>query len=278
MVDEQNCARCNISPGVVAIEMTGPHPAIVVTGAASGIGREIARLAAMEGSFLLLVDRADRELTDLVVELSAFDVKAAAVCQDLARSDAVSCIERALRERDLYCDVLINCAGLQVFASAAETRYSEQTSQIDVNVRALTELTIRFVPGMLARGGGGVLNVGSITGNAPAPELGIHYATKAFVNSFSAALASELAGTGLTVTCLAPGLVTTPSLERARAAQSWLIPRSDAFEAATAGWLGFKAGKRLVIPGLRNHLIVTFARLLPRSIALQMVGLLQRAR
>jgi len=120
--------------------------------------------------------------------------------------------------------------------------------------------------------------VGSITGNAPAPELGIYYATKAFVNSFSAALASELAGTGLTITCLAPGLVTPLSFERAGAAQSWLIPRSDAFEAATAGWLGFKAGKRLVIPGLRNQLVVTLARLLPRSVALQMVSLLQRAR
>jgi uncharacterized protein len=258
--------------------MTSPHPAIVITGAASSIGREIARLAAMEGSFLLLVDRASQELTDFVAELSAFDVKAAAVFQDLARSDAVSSIERALRERELYCDVLINCAGLQLYAPATKTRYSEQISQIDVNVRALTELTIRFVPGMLARGGGGVLNVGSITENAPVPELGIYYASKAFVNSFSAALASELAGTGLTVTCLAPGLVTMPSFERARAVQSWLIPQSNAFEAATAGWLGFKAGKRLVTPSLRNHLIVMLARLLPRSVALQMVGLLQRAR
>ena len=258
--------------------MTGPYPAIVITGAASGIGREIARLAAMEGSFLLLVDRASRELTDCAAELSTFDARSAALCQDLARSDAVSSIERALRERELYCDVLINCAGLQLFAPAAKTRYSEQISQIEVNVRALTELTLRFVPGMLARGSGGVLNVGSITASAPTPELGIYYASKAFVNSFSAALASELAGTGLTVTCLAPGLVTAPSLERAGAAQSWLIPRSDAFEAATAGWLGFKAGKRLVIPGLRNQLVVTLARLLPRSVALQMVSLLQRAR
>ena len=156
--------------------MTGPHPAIVITGAAFGIGREIAGLAAMEGSFLLLVDRACRELTDLTTELSAFDVKVAAVCHDLARSDAGSSIERALLERELYCDVLVNCAGLQLLAPAHGSGYSEQICQIDLNVRALTELTLRFVPSMLARGGGGILNVGSVTGNAPSPEMGIYYA------------------------------------------------------------------------------------------------------
>ena len=268
----------HIAPSVVATELTDPHPAIVITGAASGIGREIARLVAMEGSFLLLVDHACRELADFTAEFAAFDVKAAAVCLDLTRSDAGSSIERALRERKLYCDVLVNCAGLQLSGPAAKTRYTEQVSQIDVNVRALTELTLRFLPGMLARKGGGVLNVGSVTGNAPAPKMAIYYASKAFVNSFSAALASELAGTGVTLTCLAPGLVSAPSLEPGEAAQSWLIPQSDAFEAATAGWLGFKAGKRLVVPRLRNQLVVMLAKLLPRSRVLQLVGALRHSR
>jgi len=96
-VDERNCARCNIRPSVAAIEMTGPYPAIVITGAASGIGREIARLAAMEGSFLLLVDLACRDLTDFVAELSAFDVKAAAVCQDLTRSASTAAVAKPPR-------------------------------------------------------------------------------------------------------------------------------------------------------------------------------------
>jgi short-subunit dehydrogenase len=268
----------DIAPTVTAREPRDSHPAIVITGAASGIGREIARLAAMEGSFLLLVDHACQELADFVGELAAFDVKAAAVCLDLTHSDAVSSIERALRERELHCDVLVNCAGLPLFGSATNTPDQDQMSQIDVNVRALTELSIRFLPGMLARGGGGVLNLGSITGNAPVPNMAIYYASKAFVNSFSAALASELSGTGVTVTCLAPGLVMTPSFEQSKAAQSWLIPQSDAFDAATAGWLGFKAGKRLVIPGVRNQSVVTVAKLLPQSVVLQLVGLLQRTR
>jgi uncharacterized protein len=269
----------DIAPTVTAREPRDSHPAIVITGAASGIGREIARLAAMEGSFLLLVDDACQELADFVGELAASDVKAAAVCLDLTHSDAVSSIERALRERELHCDVLVNCAGLPLFGSTTtNTPDQDQMSQIDVNVRVLTELSIRFLPGMLARGGGGVLNLGSITGNAPVPRMAIYYASKAFVNSFSAALASELSGTGVTVTCLAPGLVKTPSFEQSKAAQSWLIPRSDAFDAATAGWLGFKAGKRLVIPGVRNQSVVTLAKLLPQSVVLRLVGLLQRRR
>ena len=267
---------CDIAPSVTASEAKDLHPAIVITGAASGIGREITRLAAMEGSFLLLVDRARHELADFVAELAAFDVKAAAVCLDLTLSDAVSSIERALRERELHCDVLVNCAGLRLFGPATKTPDQDQMRQIAVNVRALTELTICFLPGMLARGGGGILNVGSITGNAPGPNMAMYYASKAFVNSFSAALASELSGTGVTVTCLAPGLVLTPSFGQSEAAQSWLIPQSDAFDAAAAGWLGFKAGKRLVIPGVRNQLVVTLAKLLSRSTVLRLAGLLQR--
>jgi short-subunit dehydrogenase len=264
---------------VTARQASGTHPAIVITGAASGIGREIARMAAMEGSFLLLVDRACQQLSDLAIELAAYDVKTAAHCIDVTGSDAVRSIESALSERDLYCDVLVNSAGFGVFGPAAEVLDSEQINLVDVNVRALTELTLRFLPAMVARGRGGVLNVGSITGYAPRPNMAVYYASKAFVNSFSAALASELAGTGVTVTCLAPGVVTTPFFERCSVGQTRLfnlMPQSNAFETAVAGWLGFKAGKRMVIPRLRNQFTVTLAKLLPQSLVLRLVGFLQR--
>jgi short-subunit dehydrogenase len=263
------------------IEVRGTHPAIVITGAASGMGREIARMAAMEGSFLLLVDRSYQQLTELVAEIAVYGVQATPVCIDVTSSDAVRSIESALSERDLYCDVLVNSAGIGVFGPAAEVPESEQMGLVDVNVRALTELTLRFLPGMVARGRGGVLNVGSITGYAPGPNMAVYYASKAFVNSFSAALASELAGTGVTITCLAPGVVMTAFFERCPDAQTWLfnlMPQSNAIDAAAAGWLGFKAGKRMVIPKLRNQLIVTICRLLPQSLVLRFVGDMQRPR
>jgi short-subunit dehydrogenase len=273
--------RHDIAQNMTVKEASGTHPAIVITGAASGIGREIARVAAMEGSFLLLVDRSGEQLSDFVAELAAYDVKAAAHCIDVTGSDAVRSIENALSERELYCDVLVNSAGFGVFGPAAEVPDSQQMSLVDVNVRALTELTLRFLPAMVARGRGGVLNVGSITGYAPGPNMAVYYASKAFVNSFSAALASELSGTGVTITCLAPGVVSTPFFDRCPDAQTWLfnlMPQSNAFDTATAGWLGFKAGKRMVIPKLGNQFAVTIAKLLPQSLILRFVGFLQRAR
>jgi short-subunit dehydrogenase len=257
------------------------RPAIVITGAASGIGREIARLAAMDGSFLLLVDRSCEPVSALVAELAAYGAQSAACCIDVTRPDAVRSIAAALAERGLHCDILVNSAGFGLFGAACELPAAEQINLVDVNVRALAELTLHFLPGMVERRRGAVLNLGSITGYAPGPNMAAYYASKAFVNSFSAALASEVAGTGVTVTCLAPGVVMTPFFDRCSVGQTRLfnlMPQSNAFDTATAGWLALKAGRPIVIPKLRNQLVVTLCKLLPQRILLRLVGLLQRAR
>jgi len=147
--------------------------------------------------------------------------------------------------------------------------------------RALTELTLRFLPAMVARGRGGVLNVGSITGYVAGPNMAAYYASKAYVNSFSAALAAEVAGTGVTVTCLAPGVVRTAFFERCSVGQSRLMklmPRSNSPAIAEAGWRGFKAGRRLVIPRLIDRISVAICILLPQSLLTRFVGWMQRPR
>ena len=175
-------------------------------------------------------------------------------------------IERALTERDLYCDVLVNSAGLGLFGPAAEIDRVEQMQLLDVNVRALTELTLRFLPGMVRRGRGGVFNVGSIAGYMPGPYMAMYHASKAYVRSLSAALAAEVTGTGVTVTNLSPGIVRTPFFDRIPIRHTRLfklLPRSNVTATAEAGWRGFRAGKRLVIPRLADRVITICCTLLP---------------
>lgn len=257
------------------------NPAIVVTGASSGIGRDIARAAARDRCFLLLLGRSQQALDELAAELTAAGAQAAALPIDLLDPRAPDCIESALSDRRLYCDVLVNSAGFGVFGPAAKAAPREQLNLVDVNIRALTELTLRFLPGMVARGRGGVLNVGSITGYVAGPNMAAYYASKAYVNSFSAALAAEVAGSGVTVTCLTPGVVRTAFFERCSVGQSRLMklmPRSNSPDIADVGWRGFKAGKRIVIPRLIDRISVAISVLLPQSLLTRFVGLLQRPR
>ena len=256
-------------------------PAIVITGASSGIGQALARLAAGEGAFLLLLGRSQPALDDLAAELAASGAQAAAVSIDLLAPDAIERIEGELTGRGLYCDILINSAGFGVFGPAATTSHREHLDLIEVNIRALTDLTLQFLPGMVARRRGGIINLGSITGYAAGPNMSTYYASKAFVNSFSAALSAETAGTGVTVTCLAPGVVRTAFFERCGVGQSRLMklmPRSSAASTAEAGWRGFKAGRSTVIPRGINQLAVGICRILPRSAITRFVGALQRPR
>jgi len=256
-------------------------PAIVVTGASSGIGRELARVAAREGSVMVLLGRSQEALDDLVAELGRAAVQAHAFAVDLADRDAGQLVDNKLSEIGVYCDVLVNSAGFGVFGAAAESNQEEHLKLIDVNIRALTDLTLRFLPGMIARGRGGVLNVGSITGYAPGPNMSTYYASKAYVRSFTAALAAEVSGTGVTVTCLSPGVVRTAFFERCAVGQTRLFklaPRSNAPETAESGWRGFRAGKPLVIPRLVNRIIVAASVLLPDAVLLRLISTLQRMR
>ena len=257
-------------------------PAIVMTGASSGIGRELARLAARESGVVLLVGRDRKALDELAAELNGDGgAQAHAFAVDLADRDAGQRIEDKLAAIGAYCDVLVNSAGFGVFGAAAETDRQEHLKLIDVNIRALTELTLRFLPGMIARRRGGVLNVGSITGYAPGPNMSTYFASKAYVQSFTAALAAEVAGTGVTVTCLAPGVVRTAFFERCAAGRTYMVklaPRANAPETAAAGWRGWRAGKRLVIPRLINRVIVGGAIILPRAIVVRIVAVLLQLR
>jgi uncharacterized protein len=255
-------------------ETTASRPAVVILGAGSSLGRELARLAALEGSALLLVDDPGQDLS--VAEFEHYGVPAAAAEIDLTACDAFDRLGSALHERGLYCDVLINSAATATVGPVSRIARRRQMNVIDLNVRTLTNLTLGFVPAMVARRHGGVLNVGSITGFPVCPDLAVYYASKAYVNAFSAALARELAGTGVTVTCVAAGLITEAFKQWMGKQAFSLLPQSTATDTALSAWLGFKTGQRLVVPKLSNQLFATMGKWLPPRVVQRVLETSQR--
>src|SRR5262249_7231537 len=244
---------------------TPMKPAIVVTGASSGIGRALALVAAREGAPMVLIGRSQAALDELAAGLSRSGVESHTLALDLIEPDAGARIETALAEHGLYCDVLVNSAGFGVFGLAAEADRAQQLRLIDVNIRALTELTLRFLPGMVARRRGGVLNLWSLTAYTPGPMMAAYFASKAYVKSFSQALAAEVAGTGVTVTCLNPGVVRTAFFQRCNVNTRLfkIVPRSNADHTAETGWRAFKRRKRLIMPRFMNRVIAGFCSIVP---------------
>ncbi len=227
---------------------------------------------------MLLVGRPEGALGELATEIGE---RAHAFSIDLSEADAGERIEGKLAEVGAYCDVLVNSAGVGVFGPAAETSRKEHLDLVDVNIRAVTELTLRFLPGMIARRRGGVLNLGSITGYTPGPDMSTYFASKAYVRSFTTAVAEEVRGTGVTVTCFSPGVVRTAFFERFGVGKTRLFklaPRSDPAAAAEAGWRGFRAGKRLVIPRFVDRLIVGGCLILPDAVLLRLISALMGRR
>ncbi len=253
--------------------------AIVVVGASRGIGRAIAKVAARDGDPIVLVARSLDDLAAAASEIREAGGEAFTLELDLFSTDASVRLAGFLSANKLSCDVLVNSAGYGLRGGATTLPIPEQLGIIDLNIRALTDLSLHFLPAMVARGRGGVLNLGSIAGFMPGPGMALYYASKSYVRSFSFALHQELRRTGVTVTCVAPGPVATEFLRRSGADRVTLfkvLPRVDADYVAERAWRGFKAGRRLVIPGISAKLAAFAAAWLPSAIMLPLIGRLQR--
>lgn len=257
------------------------QPAVVVTGASSGLGVEFARLAAAEGAKVVLIARSRPELEALAASIDPSGRLTVVLSLDLGAAGAGEAIARELGALDMYCHILVNNAGFGLFGEAAELDRERQLGIIDVNVRAATDLMLRFLPAMIARGSGAVLNVGSVAGFTPGPRMALYFASKAYLISISQALMQEVRDAGVTVTCLCPGPLRTPFLLRAgadRIALFKILRKLDAADVARAGWKAMKARRALCVPGIGNKVIVTATRFLPRAVLLAIVGRLQRKR
>lgn len=256
-------------------------PALIVTGASSGIGRALAEVAALEFPAVLLVARTDEVLAAAAREIGDSGTAVEYLAADLGEAGAAGRVEAKLAALGWHCDVLVNAAGFGLLGNAWELSRDEQMAMIDLNIRALAELTLRFLPGMVARRHGGVINVGSTAAYAPGPGMAIYYASKAFVRSFTDALHHETRGTGVTITGLNPGPVDTGFARRAGAGETLLFmaqPRLGTRRIAELGWSGFRRGRRVVVPGMANWLLATFAGAVPTGALLDMVARMQRTK
>ena len=260
--------------------MSGLQPVTVITGASAGIGAELARVFARNGHTLALVARREDRLHALADEIAAAGVvRPLVIVADLQRSDAARLIGEALAAQGAEPQFMVNNAGFGLVGTATTLDRAEQLAMIGVNVRTLTELSLAFVDS-LARHRGGILNVGSMAGYLPGPGMTVYYATKAFVLSFSEALHSELKSRGVRVTVLCPGPVPTEFGARAGISGSMApaILIQSAERVAEAGYRGLMQGRRTVVPGLINKLIILLVRYVPRSLVLALMDARQRRR
>jgi hypothetical protein len=253
----------------------------LITGASSGIGRELAWLAAKERRDVVLVARRRERLELLAGELaSRFGIVAEVVTADLAEAGEVERVVAAAQQRGPL-DVLVNAAGLGVHGFFRETPIEQERETILVNVLALTELTKLCVGGMVERRRGRILNLASTAAFQPGPLMAVYYATKAYVLSFTEALAEELSGTGVTATALCPGPTLTGFQAKAGLSDVPLLRGPLVLDPATvarAGWEGAKRGKRVVVPGVANRILAVGARLSPRTLATKIARKLQEKR
>jgi short-subunit dehydrogenase len=240
----------------------------LVTGASSGIGVELARLHARRGGDLVLVARRQDRLEALKAELeAAHGVTVHVIVKDLTDPAAAEQIHEELVSRAVPVDYLINNAGFGNGGFFHEQDWAKNEAMIMVNVLAVAALTRQFVPDMIARGGGRILNVASMAGFLPGPLQAIYYATKAFVISFGEAIGNELRRTGVTVTALCPGPVDTEFIERANLRKAKGFARTvSAVGVAQAGYDAMLAGKSIIVPGIVNKIIIHFLlRITPRG-------------
>ena len=248
----------------------------LITGASSGIGEELARYHAAKGGDVILAARREEALLKLKTELEdAHGIKAHVVVADLASVGGAAKLYEDVQNAGLSVDILINNAGFGGHGKHVERDLAQELAMIDLNVKALVELTHRFGGDMAARGGGKILNVGSTAGFAPGPNQAVYFATKAFVNSFSQAVDHELRDKGVTCTVLAPGYVKTEFAEVANLEGTKLVQQGGATakEVAKHGYDAMMRGKLVTINEARLSFLLNWViPFMPRRLVLKIFG------
>ena len=254
----------------------------LITGGSGGIGLELAKVLARNDFDVVLVARKRDALEAAAGQLEGkFNVTAHVFAADLRRQDAPQAIFDFLRSENIPVEVLVNNAGFGLGGEFADTDLDRELEMIQVNIAALTQLTKLFLPAMIKRKSGRILNVASTAAFQPGPLMSVYYASKAYVLSFSEALSEELRDSGVTVTALCPGPTKTDFAATAKVGHSRLFTLfgvADAASVAEFGYLAMMQGKRVAIPGIRNKLVAESHRFFPRDLVTKVARMAQETR
>ena len=241
---------------------------VLITGASGGIGNELARLFARDRHNLILVARSGDRLAQIAAELQVHGVKVTTFALDLTTPTAAKFLFDQVESTAISVDILVNNAGFGAYGEFAQMSNEEILGQIQLNIIALTELTRLFLPAMMARRSGRVMNVASTAGFQPGPLMAVYYATKAYVISFSEAVANEVRNSPVTVTCFCPGATNTGFAKRAGNEKTRVFKQFGAMSAEKVALDGYRAvmeGRTLAISGAHNWVFAQSTRFAPRK-------------
>lgn len=246
----------------------------LITGASSGLGYEMAKIFAENGSYLILVARQENKLRQIAAELNEnHNIKTLIIHQDLSQPGAADKVFGQVKGRSIAVDNLVNNAGFYIQGPYSETSWEKEQELIQLQCINHTELVKLFLPEMLKMKAGGILNVCSTGSFLPGAYNAIYCATKSFMLSFSEALAEKLTGSGIKITALCPGGINTSFQDLNKRKHSFFNPLMDAQVVAKSGYNAFMKGKRVVIPGIANKMQVFALRFLPRSSVAKLAGM-----
>jgi len=248
---------------------------VLITGASSGIGYELALLFAKNGHNLILVARQENKLLQLADDLKRnYLIEILITSLDLSRTDAAEEIFGQVQEKSIHVNYLVNNAGFYVKGIFSETSWEKEQKLIQLQCLNHTQLTKLFLPAMLKQGKGGILNICSTGSFVPGPYNAVYCAAKSFVLSFSEAIAEEVSGSGITITALCPGGTNTDFQDFSKRRKSIFFPIMKASRVAKTGYRALMKGKRVVIPGMCNKIQVFFNRFIPRNLVSKLTGLM----
>jgi uncharacterized protein len=254
----------------------------LITGGSSGIGFELAKQFAKNGYNLIITGRKISRLIPVATELNErYKIEVVPIENDLTDPNSSLTLYKEIKLREVDIDVLVNNAGFATYGAFIETDIQKELDMIQVNISALTHLTKLFLPEMLARGSGKILNIASTAAFQPGPFFATYFASKAYVLSFSEALAEEVSGTGVTVTALCPGPTKSGFASRAGTEEKGFFKESGMLSAnkvARIGYANLMRGKTIIITGFRNKVLIFLLRLTPRKLVTRIITYLQSKR